>query len=231
MIRNMKKASPKLSKTGKMPCKSWSLPAWDTCPGAKEGDGTAVEACSHCYARQGMYRFGVVKAAREHNMADWQLPDWEDAMVKAIGNDKYFRWFDSGDVYCVDLAYKIGRVILRTLGTKHWLPTRSHKDKKIKGALELIQGLPNVVVRLSSDSVQGELVATVRTKCGGSFHQNSTIVQSPEDFDKDKHGILCRAFQRAGKCGDCRACWSKKVTTVSYALHGQRIKEPELQEV
>ena len=218
----MKKASPKLSKTGKMPCKSWSLPAWDTCPGAKEDDGTAVEACSHCYARQGMYRFGVVKAAREHNMADWQLPDWEDAMVKAIGKDKYFRWFDSGDVYCAGLAFKIGAVIQRTPDTKHWLPTRSHKDKDINMVLLHIAKLPNAVVRISSDSVHGGVLPT---------SNNSTIVQSPEDFDKDKHGILCRAFQRAGKCGDCRACWSKKVTTVSYALHGRRIKQPKLQEV
>ena len=216
------RASPKLSKTGKMPCKSWSLPAWDTCPGAKEDDGTAVAACSHCYARQGMYRFGVVKAAREHNMTDWQLPDWEDAMVKAIGNDKYFRWFDSGDVYCAELAYKIERVIIRTFNTKHWLPTRSHKDKDINKALLHIARIPNAVVRISSDSVHGGVLPT---------SNNSTIVQSLEDFDKDKHGILCRAFQRAGKCGNCRACWSKKVTTVSYALHGQRIKEPKLQEV
>lgn len=218
----MKKASPKLSKTGKMPCKSWSLPAWDTCPGAKEDDGTAVEACSHCYARQGMYRFGVVKAAREHNMADWQLPDWEDAMVKAIGKDKYFRWFDSGDIYSVELAQKIRRVIQRTPDTKHWLPTRSHKFVDVYQILYAIAKLPNAVVRYSSDSVHGEVDLP---------GNNSTIVQSPEDFDKDKHGILCRAFQRAGKCGDCRACWSKKVTTVSYALHGRRIKEPKLQEV
>ena len=222
MIRSMKKASPKLSKTGKMPCKSWSLPAWDTCPGAKEDDGTAVEACSHCYARQGMYRFGVVKAAREHNMADWQLPDWEDAMVKAIGKDKYFRWFDSGDIYSVELAQKIRRVIQRTPNTKHWLPTRSHKFVDVYQILYAIAKLPNAVVRYSSDSVHGEVDLP---------GNNSTIVQSPEDFDKDKHGILCRAFQRAGKCGDCRACWSKKVTTVSYALHGRRIKEPKLQEV
>jgi len=218
----MKKASPKLSKTGKMPCKSWSLPAWDTCPGAREGDGTAVEACSHCYARQGMYRFGVVKAAREHNMADWQLPDWEDAMVKAIGNDKFFRWFDSGDIYRIELAQKINRVIRRTPNTKHWLPTRSHKFVDVYQILYAIAKLPNAVVRYSSDSIHGEVDLP---------GNNSTIVQSPEDFDKDKHGILCRAFQRAGKCGDCRACWSKKVTTVSYALHGQRIKEPKLQEV
>ena len=222
MTRSMKKASPKLSKTGKMPCKSWSLPAWDTCPGAKEDDGTAVEACSHCYARQGMYRFGVVKAAREHNMADWQLPDWEDAMVKAIGNDKFFRWFDSGDIYCVELAQKIRRVIHRTPDTKHWLPTRSYKFVDIAEVLVTIEELPNAVVRCSSDSIHGGVYPT---------RNNSTIVQSPEDFDKDRHGILCRAFQRAGKCGDCRACWSKKVTTVSYALHGRHIKEPTLQEV
>ena len=231
------RASPKLSKAGKMPCKSWSLPAWETCPGARDSDGVAVEACAHCYARQGHYRFGSVKALREHNLEDWKRDDWTTAMVYLIRDDRYFRWFDSGDIHCVELAQKIKEVIRRTPDTKHWLPTRSHKDKDVDKILFHIAGLPNAVVRLSSDSVQGEVLpptnyvlANGRTLWGW-IRNNSTIVQSPEDFDKDKHGILCRAFQRDGKCGNCRACWSKKVTTVSYALHGQRIKEPTLQEV
>ena len=216
------RASPKLSKTGKMPCKSWSLPAWETCPGAKGRDGVAVDACAHCYARQGHYRFGSVKALREHNLEDWKRDDWVTAMVYLIRDDRYFRWFDSGDIYCVELAQKIREVIWRTPHVKHWLPTRSHKFVDVYQILYDIGKLPNAVVRYSSDSIHGEVDLP---------GNNSTIVQSPEDFDKDKHGILCRAFQRDGKCGNCRACWSKKVTTVSYALHGQRIKEPKLQEV
>ncbi len=119
-------STPKLSKTSKMPAKSWSLPAWETCPGARSS-GKPAEACEGCYALTGAYQFPSTIKAREHNLEDWKKDDWCDAMVKAIGKDKYFRWFDSGDIYCMELAEKIIEVVRRTPDCKHWLPTRSHK--------------------------------------------------------------------------------------------------------
>ena len=230
------KSIPKLSKTSKMPAKSWSLPAWETCPGARS-DGKPAEACEGCYALTGAYQFPSTIKAREHNLEDWKKDDWCDAMVKAIGKDKYFRWFDSGDIYCMELAEKIIEVVRRTPDCKHWLPTRSHKaiqglygyltdytkeyfkpnkyeadNKPVKNYLYL----PNLTVRFSSDSVHGVRLPKV-------FGRNSVIIQHEEDFKAEKGYALCRAYTRGGKCGDCRACWSNKVDTVAYVKHGKKV--------
>ena len=203
------KASPKLSNASKMPCKSWSLPAVTTCQGAFKSDGvTLVDACQGCYATKGRYKFGAVKDLREYNMEDWKRSGWVDAMVKAIGKGKFFRWFDSGDIENEILAEKIVRVCKATPNTKHWIPTRTYKIPSIQAVLDKMP--ENVVVRYSSDSVIGGKVSGSHT---------STIIQSEDNFIPSKGYSLCRAFARKGKCKDCRACWSKKVHTVAYIAH------------
>ena len=94
----------KLSKASKMPCRSWSLQALDTCPASRDATGSLVPACSGCYATTGNYRFKNVKAPREHNREDWKRDAWEDDMVAELDNDRYFRWFDSGDMNDIRLA-------------------------------------------------------------------------------------------------------------------------------
>lgn len=215
-------ATPKLSSASKMPCKSWSLPAWDSCPGAKGSGGKPVDACNYCYALTGAYRFPATIASRAHNMEDWKCDDWVPAMVKAIGKAKYFRWFDSGDVYDSKLAEKIYQVIRDTPNCQHWLPTRTHKIPSIKGILNVIDSLPNVVVRYSSDSIHGERIPSWMST---ATPQQSTIIQSADDFIPVKGEALCRAYTRDGKCGSCRACWSKNIKVISYALHGNKVKE------
>ena len=210
------KATPKISQASKMPCKSWSLPAWETCPGARTDDNKPVPACEYCYALTGFYRMRGTIEARAHNKKDWKRKGWVDAMVKAIGKSEYFRWFDSGDIYCEDLAEKIIRVMRSTPATKHWLPTRMYKDRKLLPWLQVMNDLDNVVVRYSSDSVQGERL---------DYSPNSTIVQNADDFRPEKGYSLCRAYDRKGKCGTCRACWSKYVTTIAYPLHGHKVNE------
>jgi hypothetical protein len=120
----------KLSKASKMPCRSWSLQALDTCPASVNSDGTLVDACKGCYATDGNYRFSNVKAPRVHNREDWKRDAWVDDMVSELDSDRYFRWFDSGDVYDIRLARKIYEVMKRTPWCHHWLPTRMHKFAK-----------------------------------------------------------------------------------------------------
>ena len=203
------KATPKLSGTGKMSCKSWSLPAFDTCPGAVNKEGKVADACKTCYARKGMYRFPNTRKLREHNQADWHCADWVDAMAARLKGMKRFRWFDSGDVYSVGLAKKIYRVMKAT-SCEHWLPTRSYKFASISKELDRMEQLPNVTVRKSSDSVTGESIEGNHT---------STIIQKAEDYTPGKGKVLCRAYTRNGKCGSCTACWSKKVHEVTYISH------------
>lgn len=201
----------KLSKASKMPCRSWSLQALDTCPASKNSDGTLVDACKGCYATTGNYRFPNVKAPREHNREDWKREDWVQDMVSALDNDRYFRWFDSGDMYDLRLAEKILAVMTQTPWVKHWLPTRMHKFPKFAQVIADMENLPNVVVRLSSDSIQGETIQGATT---------STIIPVDDEIQFASFTI-CKAYTRDGKCGTCRACWSKDTSVVAYPAHGK----------
>ena len=199
----------KLSKASKMPCRSWSLVARETCPASIDNKGELVPACRGCYAAGGNYRFKNVKAPREHNRQDWKRTEWVSDMVAELDNDRYFRWFDSGDMYSLGLAKKILQVMQETPWVKHWLPTRMHKFAKFSSVISDMQALSNVVVRLSSDSVMGETIAGQTT---------STIIPSAEDATETM--TVCRAYERQGKCGSCRACWSKDTQVIAYPAHG-----------
>ncbi len=202
----------KLSKASKMPCKSWSLEALTTCPGSRKPGGELVDACAGCYATTGNYRFPNVKAPRLHNQSDWLRDEWCDDMIAAIGTESYFRWFDSGDMYDIRLAEKILQVMKATPNTRHWLPTRMHKFAKFRPMLAKMSRLANVVVRRSSDSIKGE---TVRGK------NSSTIIAFPDQAKPDQ--TVCRAYEREGKCGECRACWDKNTPVIAYPAHGVKM--------
>ena len=202
----------KLSKTSKLGTKSWSLQALDTCPGSKNPDGSLVPACSGCYATTGMYHFGAVKAVRADNKADWKRAEWVTDMVKALSKDKHFRWFDSGDMYSLELAEKMYQIMVNTPNTKHWLPTRMYKFAKFQDILSKMAALPNVMVRFSSDAVDGTYTKGVH---------GSTIL--PNATSADSNTFVCSAPDQGGKCLDCRACYDKSVPVVGYIAHGKKM--------
>lgn len=205
----------KLSVTSKLDgIRSWSLQAIDTCPGSIASPGELVDACKGCYATQGNYRFTNVKAPREHNKQDWQRMEWADDMVQALGNDRFFRWFDSGDMYSLALAEKILEVMQRTPWVSHWLPTRMHKFPKFRQVITAMQALPNVVVRPSSDSVVGQYTKGLH---------GSTIIPTIDDAKKGMS--VCQAYKHEGKCSGCRACWDKNVKVVAYVAHGRSMEK------
>ena len=202
----------KLSKTSKLGTKSWSLQAIETCPGSKGADGNLVPACSGCYATTGMYHFGPVKAVRADNKQDWQRDGWTNDMVAALSKDKHFRWFDSGDMYSLELAEKMLAIMVATPNTKHWLPTRMYKFPKFQAVLKAMAALPNVMVRNSSDAVDGTYTKGVH---------GSTIVPSA---DTAPDGVsVCPAYSQGGKCLDCRACYDKSVAVIGYPAHGKKM--------
>ena len=94
----MMKTQVKVSKTSKMPCKSWSLEAIATCPASKGEDGELVDACKGCYATTGFYLMGNAKKLREYNSEDWKREEWVSEMVYELRNQTYFMLFYSGDV-------------------------------------------------------------------------------------------------------------------------------------
>ncbi len=205
----------KLSKTSKLDgIMSWSLNALDTCPGSVSTDGGLVPACQGCYATTGNYVFSNVRAPREHNKEDWQRDEWVDDMVHALHGQEYFRWFDSGDMYALPLAYKIYMVMRSTPWCRHWLPTRMHKFRKFLSVIRSMEALDNVVVRRSSDAVDGSFTAGLH---------GSTIVPSKEAVPR---GVkVCEAYEHGGKCSGCRACWVKSFPVVAYVAHGRKMSK------
>lgn len=205
--------SVKLSKTSKLGVMSWSLQAGETCPGSIGTDGQLVAACSGCYAMGGNYRFKNVKAPRAFNREDWKREDWVSDMVAALQNERFFRWFDSGDLYSVGLARKVLQVMQATPWVSHWMPTRMYKFPKFAGILADMRALPNVVIRFSSDSVTGECLPD-------TLGQSSVIVPTA-DSPASRDVFLCGAYSREGKCADCRACYNKDVSVIAYPAHGR----------
>ena len=206
--------SVKLSKTSKLDgIMSWSLQALDTCQGSIDPvTKELVPACAGCYATTGNYRFKNVKAPREFNKEDWKRDAWVNDMVQALDSSRYFRWLDSGDLYSVELAWKVYDVMKLTPWVKHWLPTRMYKFQKYAKVLEAMQWLPNVVVRFSSDSVSGEIV---------NGFTSSTIISSNDQLTSDM--VECKAYENEGKCNGCRACYSKDVPVIAYRAHGVKM--------
>jgi hypothetical protein len=196
-----------------MPGKSWSLQAGDTCPGSinpltKE----VIEVCADCYAKTGFYRMENVKAPRLSNRKDWKRIDWADDMVAALDNERWFRWFDSGDIYTAALAQKIYEVARRTPWCNHWIPSKSYNIPKIRYWLDRLKELPNVSVRFSSPSTNGVYTS----------EHGSVVVQSV--IDTISGAKMCDAYTRGGKCGPCRACWDSSINLIVYPLHTPKKK-------
>lgn len=202
----------KLSKTAKLGTKSWSLQAIETCPGSKDANGNLVPACSGCYATTGCYNFPDTKAVRADNKEDAKRAGWVPDMIAALKKQTHFRWFDSGDMYSLELAEKIYSVMKATPTTKHWLPTRMAKFPKFQAVIQRMQTLPNVMVRFSSDAVDGTYTPGVH---------GSTII--PEGMAVPAGVTVCHAPSQGGKCLDCRACYDKQVPVIGYIAHGKKM--------
>lgn len=211
----------RLSNTSKLGVKSWSLQALDTCPASKNKDGSLVPACSGCYATSGNYRFSNVKAPRLYNQEAWKNPDFVTKFVAILQTERFFRWFDSGDMYSLELAEKIYNIMLNTPDVKHWLPTRMYKFKKFHDVIARMQALPNVVIRLSSDSIKGELVQS------SLVDTNSTILDQDSLDNVNDEIFICKAYEQDGKCLTCKACYSKDIKTIGYIGHGVKMKKQQ----
>jgi hypothetical protein len=85
-----------------------------------------------------------------------------------------------------------------------------HKFKKFHSVLDKLNLLDNVVVRYSSDSVNGDTIPGKTT---------STIFS---DTVPD-NAVECKAYQHDGKCNGCRACYDKSVSVIAYKAHGVKM--------
>jgi hypothetical protein len=79
-------------------------------------------------------------------------------------------------MYDIRLARKILEVMRLTPWVRHWMPTRMHKFDKFASVIAEMEALPNVVVRRSSDGINGEVIEGATT---------STIVPTSEQAPKN----------------------------------------------
>ena len=188
-----------LTRTSKMPGKSYGLPAWECKTGSKLAK-IPGSVCHGCYAMKGNYtRYPAIKADQYKRLNTIQRAQWVVGMAAAIGKDKYFRWHDAGDLQSIEHLKKIFRVCELTPKTKHWMPTR---EASILKEIRPEDVPSNLIIRMSSHMIdQGPVKFWPWT--------STVVTKTP----------TCPAPKQGGKCKDCRACWNKRVKNVSYGKH------------
>ena len=186
-----------LSKPSKMPGPAYNLPAAACQTGAKLAlvPGTV---CHGCYAMKGRYRFSNVKTALARRLEALGHPDWIKAMTVLIKGEKFFRWHDSGDLQSVAHLKAIFEVCNNTPETSHWLPTREARYLPLN-----YDSIPkNLTIRFSSHKIDQPPVKY--------WPWTSTV--STRDSS-------CPAQLQNNNCKDCRACWNRKISNVTYPKH------------
>ena len=199
-----------LTKTTKMPCKSYSLPT-EACQTGYKMAQIKGSVCHSCYANKGFYRAyeATIKPSQFARLDSLSNPHWVAGMVALIGSDSFFRWHDSGDIQGVWHLEQIARVAELTPKTRHWLPTREYG--MVKQFISKNGALPsNLIVRLSA------MYPDQPVKVPLSLQGVANVAVSNVHTDKPM-GTACNAPENNGACGDCRLCWTNE--TVSYALH------------
>ena len=195
-----------LGKAGKMPCPTYNTPArmCKTVARLRLIEGSTWHGC---YAFKGNYLFPDVQAGLMRRFDAFNHPRWIEAMSFMINKycTTHFRWFDSGDLYDISMLEKISMVCQNTSRIRHWLPTR--EVKIVKDYLKIYKEFPsNLVVRVSAPMIDGEPLK--------SFRWTSTVHHKSKAIGHD-----CPSRFQDNKCNDCRACWDKRVTNVSYHKH------------
>lgn len=220
-----------LSKPSKMPGTSFSVPAQKCVTGSVLAK-IPGSVCYDCYAMKGAYIWPIVQNAMEYRLDLFNSPDFVPVMVAELCKRKApeHRWFDSGDVQSVAHCLKIIAVCKLTPHKKHWIPT---KERKLWQEALKMDTLPkNAVIRYSAHMVDkappaswknssavitdkaapvGKLCEAYRTKKNGDMISHDEYLTAKKEKQISKIDL--------GYCGNCRACWSPAVKTVSYPKH------------
>jgi len=201
-----------LGRPSKMPGYAWGISA-KLCKTGSKLAKIKGSVCHKCYALRGNYLYQSVVTSHKNRIDGYDRDNiaWRSAMAELIRKripesadetDKYFRIFDSGDIQSEAMLRDWIWIAEQLPDIEFWLPTKEYA---------LIDGFTgafpdNLVIRVSSPKVDQKPLK--------AYQFTSTV------HDKEEpHGFVCRAYERDGKCGDCRACWSRLVSNVSYPKH------------
>jgi hypothetical protein len=201
-----------LGSPSKMPGFAWGISA-KLCSVGSRLRPISGTVCHKCYALKGNYLYDSVVKSHANRLAAYNADPikWRSAMVELIRkripesadeDNKYFRIFDSGDLQSEAMLRDWIWIAEQLPDIQFWLPTKEYA--LIVGFKEATPD--NLVVRVSSPKIDQKPMR--------AYEFTSTVHDKSEP-----HGFVCRAYEREGKCGDCRACWSRHVSNVSYPKH------------
>jgi hypothetical protein len=132
----------------------------------------------------------------------------------------FFRWHDSGDVFCEEYLHMILAVCRATPDTKHWIPTREYsmvERVRMRGIVP-----DNVCFRYSGDYTWKSVPPMDVSPSSHAMVINNMNAENwaiaTESIAKEG-GLLCQAKRRQHKCGSCRACWDPNIKHVVYPVH------------
>ena len=225
----------------KMPSTTFAISAKACKVGAKLVN-VKGSTCSRCYALKLQNLRPSVDQGWTNNLlkAEKLISDnpklWAKQMAFQIkrGCDKLniheHRWFDSGDLQSIEMLHAIVLCANETPHIRHWLPTR--EAKIVKEYRKLYGNEPdNLVIRVSATMIGDKPISGhVNTS---TVHRHGETVHGKEclAYRTNKESIVVdlgtfkamtreqKKEQDFGHCGDCRACWSKDVSNISYPLH------------
>ena len=198
-VKDAVKITGSMTRTSKMPGLSYSLPAWE-CNTGKKLRAIKGSVCSGCYALKGNYtRYPAIKAAQYYRLASLMHPQWTEAMAVQIKRQAWFRWHDAGDLQSVTHFKNILEVCKLTPSTKHWLPTR---EAKLLRLIDPAVIPANLIIRLSGHMIDGK---------NATWWPWTSAVSTKSSS--------CPARLQNNTCRDCRACWDRSVSNVTYPKH------------
>jgi hypothetical protein len=208
-----------ITHTSKMPCPSYSLPTVACNTGFRMAQ-IAGSICNSCYANKGNYHryANNIEPAQHARLESINLAiesaeyraEWLSAMQVLIGNNKYFRFHDSGDLQSVEHLELYAELARAMPDCRFWLPTREYG---IVSAFHALHDIPeNLTIRLSAMFTDKPVkipasLSGVKGITASNVHSKAGAVSGAE----------CPAYKQGGQCRDCRTCWTD--TAVSYPLH------------
>lgn len=223
-IASARSIAGSLGHPSKMPGYSYGISATKCQTGGKLR-GVPGSVCSGCYALTDWYRtWRPLLEGHTRRWAGLRHPLWIEAMVAMIrsacvGEQRWFRWHDAGDLQGSWHLANIAAVCRATPDVSHWLPTREYDF--VAEHLRTAEIPPNLTIRLSAHMIDSEPVVPAELA-----HLPVSTVSSVSRYAsgvaivEGKGSIECRAIEaRDNKCGDCRACWDGRVRCVNYPAH------------
>lgn len=216
-----------LGHPSKMPGYSYGISA-TKCQTGGQLRGVRGSVCSGCYALTDWYRtWRPLLEGHARRWAGIHHPLWVESMVRLIGaacvgEHRWFRWHDAGDLQGVWHLRNIAAVCRQTPEVRYWLPTREYQI--VADFLRTAEIPANLTIRLSAHMIDSEPVvpaelAHLPTSTVSSVSSVSRYASGVQ-LVEGKGSVECRAVEaRDNKCGDCRACWSGNVRNVSYPQH------------